>query len=174
MGARVTELGRRAAVRFARAFAAHLRESDLREILGASGASGAGVAAHLAECAADTLAAGGRVWAVTDRRRPLAIFGARPDSATADSACIWMLATREADARPLEFARLSRRCLGTVFRAFPEADTFHNWVPEGAERTVAWLRWLDAWLSVRDRFVSPWTGELFTHFAIEREEVCHV
>lgn len=173
MGVWVTEV-RRAAPRFLRLFAGRLRDSDAREVLGATGTPRGAIAGHLAREISEAVSGGGRVWAVMDGARPLALFGARPDSLTADTAAIWMLATREADARPLEFARLSRRCLGTVFRAFPEADTFHNWVPEGAERTVAWLRWLDAWLSVRDRFVSPWTGELFTHFAIEREEVCHV
>jgi len=173
MGVWVTEV-RRAAPRFLRLFAGRLRDSDAREVLGATGTPRGAIAGHLAREISEAVSGGGRVWAVMDGARPLALFGARPDSLTADTAAIWMLATREADARPLEFARLSRRCLGTVFRAFPEADTFHNWVPEGAERTVAWLRWLDAWLSVRDRFVSPWTGELFTHFAIERKKICHV
>ena len=173
MGVWVTEV-RRAAPRFLRLFAGRLRDSDAREVLGATGTPRGAIAGHLAREISEAVSGGGRVWAVMDGARPLALFGARPDSLTADTAAIWMLATRDADGRPLEFARMSRRCLGTVFRAFPEADTFHNWVPEGAERTVAWLRWLDAWLSVRDRFVSPWTGELFTHFAIEREEACHV
>ena len=85
-----------------------------------------------------------------------------------------MLATRDADGRPLEFARMSRRCLRTVFEAVPQVSAFYNWVPERSERTVAWLRWLDAWLSVESRFISPWTGELFTRFVIEREGIRHV
>jgi len=174
MGIRVRELGRRAAPRTARAFAAELRGSDLREILGTSGASASGAATHLAECAADTLAAGGRVWSVTDRRRTLALFGARPDSLTADSAAIWMLAAKGADRRPLAFARWSRRCMGMVFGAFPGVSAFYNFVPACAGRPAAWLRWLGAWFSVADKFVSPWTGETFVRFVIEREEVRHV
>lgn len=173
MGACVTEV-RRAAPRFIRAFAARLRETDAREVLGATGVARDGIAEHIAREISDDLAAGGRVWAVIGGRGPLALFGARPDSLTADTAAIWMLATREADARPLEFARLSRRCLDMVFKAFPDISDFYNFVPERAERTVAWLRWLDAWLSVPDRFISPWTGELFARFTIEREEARHV
>ncbi|OQC18633.1 MAG: hypothetical protein BWX69_03278 [Planctomycetes bacterium ADurb.Bin069] len=173
MGACVTEV-RRAAPRFIRAFAARLRETDAREVLGATGVARDGIAEHIAREISDDLAAGGRVWAVIGGRGPLALFGARPDSLTADTAAIWMLATREADARPLEFARVSRRCLDMVFKAFPDISDFYNFVPERAERTVAWLRWLDAWLSVPDRFISPWTGELFARFTIEREEARHV
>lgn len=173
MGVWVTEV-RRAAPRFIRAFAARLRETDAREVLGATGVARDGIAEHIAREISDDLAAGGRVWAVIGGRGPLALFGARPDSLTADTAAIWMLATREADARPLEFARLSRRCLDMVFKAFPDVSDFYNFVPERAERTVAWLRWLDAWLSVPDRFISPWTGELFARFTIEREEARHV
>jgi len=173
MGACVTEV-RRAAPRFLRLFAGRLRDSDAREVLGATGVARDGIAEHIAREISDDLAAGGRVWAVIGGRGPLALFGARPDSLTADTAAIWMLATREADARPLEFARLSRRCLDMVFKAFPDISDFYNFVPERAERTVAWLRWLDAWLSVPDRFISPWTGELFARFTIEREEARHV
>ena len=168
MGVCVTEV-LRPAPRFLRAFAARLRDSDAREILGATGTPRAAVARHLAREISVAVSGGGRVWAVTDGTRPLALFGARPDSLTADAATVWMLATRAADGRPLEFARMSRRCLRTVFEAFPQVSAFYNWVPERSERTVAWLRWLGAWLSVRDRFVSPWTGELFTRFVIERE-----
>lgn len=173
MGVWVTEV-RRAAPRFLRLFAGRLRDSDAREVLGATGTPRGAIAGHLAREISEAVSGGGRVWAVMDGARPLALFGARPDSLTADTAAIWMLATREADARPLEFARLSRRCLGMVFKAFPDISDFYNFVPERAERTVAWLRWLDAWLSVRDRFVSPWTGELFARFTIEREEARHV
>ena len=168
MGVCVTEV-LRPAPRFLSAFAARLRDSDAREILGATGTPRAAVAGHLAREISEAVSGGGRVWAVTDGTRPLALFGARPDSLTADAATVWMLATRAADGRPLEFARMSRRCLRTVFEAFPQVSAFYNWVPERSERTVAWLRWLGAWLSVRDRFVSPWTGELFTRFVIERE-----
>ncbi len=165
---------RKPAPRFIRAVAARLRETDAREVLGATGVARDGIAEHLAREISEAVSGGGRVWAVMDGARPLALFGARPDSLTADTAAIWMLATREADARPLEFARMSRRCLRTVFEAFPQVSAFYNWVPERSERTVAWLRWLDAWLSVESRFISPWTGELFTRFVIEREGIRHV
>ena len=173
MGVWVTEV-RRAAPRFLRLFAARLRDSDAREVLGATGTPRGAIAGHLAREISEAVSGGGRVWAVMDGARPLALFGARPDSLTADTAAIWMLATREADARPLVFARVSRRCLRTVFEAFPQVSAFYNWVPERSERTVAWLRWLDAWLSVESRFISPWTGELFTRFVIEREGIRHV
>lgn len=168
MGVCVTEV-LRPAPRFLRAFAARLRDSDAREILGATGTPRAAVAVHLAREISGAVSGGGRVWAVTDGTRPLALFGARPDSLTADAATVWMLATVDADAMPLRFGRWSRRCLDMVFRAFPDVSAFHNYVPERSERTVAWLRWLGAWLSVQDRFVSPWTAELFTRFVIERE-----
>lgn len=165
---------RKPAPRFIRAVAARLRETDAREVLGATGVARDGIAEHLAREISEAVSGGGRVWAVMDGARPLALFGARPDSLTADTAAIWMLATRDADGRPLEFARMSRRCLRTVFEAFPQVSAFYNWVPERSERTVAWLRWLDAWLSVESRFISPWTGELFTRFVIEREGIRHV
>lgn len=168
MGVCVTEV-LRPAPRFLRAFAGRLRDSDAREILGATGTPRAAVAGHLAREISGAVSGGGRVWAVMDGARPLALFGARPDSLTADAATVWMLATVDADAMPLQFGRWSRRCLDMVFRAFPDVSAFHNWVPERSERTVAWLRWMGAWLSVRDRFVSPWTGELFVRFVIERE-----
>ncbi len=165
---------RKPAPRFIRAFAARLRETDAREVLGATGVAREGIAEHIAREISEAVSGGGRVWAVMDGARPLALFGARPDSLTGTSAVIWMLATRAADGRPLVFARVSRRCLDMVFKAFPDISDFYNFVPERAERTVAWLRWLDAWLSVPDRFISPWTGELFARFTIEREEARHV
>lgn len=170
---KITEITR-PAPRLMRRIAERLRESDAREVLGATGTPRSGMAAHLERSVADDLSAGGRVWAVTDGPRPLAIFGARPDSATADSAAVWMLASEEADRRPLAFARWSRRCMGMVFGAFPGVSAFYNFVPARAGRPAAWLRWLGAWFSVPDKFVSPWTGETFVRFVIEREEVRHV
>lgn len=160
---------RKPAPRFIRAFAARLRETDAREVLGATGVARDGIAEHIAREISDDLSAGGRVWAVMDGARPLALFGARPDSLTGNTAVVWMLAAEEADREPLAFARWSRRCLRVIFKAFPETEMFYNWVPERAERTVRWLRWLDAWLSVESRFISPWTGEMFTRFVIGRE-----
>lgn len=173
MGVCVTEV-RRPAPRFLRAFAGRLRETDAREVLGATGVARDGIAEHIAREISDDLSAGGRVWAVMDGTRQLALFGARPDSLTGNTAVVWMLATRDADGRPLEFARISRRCLRTVFEAFPQVSAFYNWVPERSERTVAWLRWLGAWLSVEARFASPWTGEVFARFVIAREEALYV
>ena len=168
MELRISEVWR-PAPRFLKGFAARMRRSDALEVLGAAGVPRAGLAAHLAREIEAAARRGGRTWAVMDGPRPLALFGAVPDSATARSARIWMLAADEAQRRPLAFARWSRRCLGMVFKAFPDISDFYNFVPERAERTVAWLRWLDAWLSVPDRFISPWTAELFTRFVIERE-----
>lgn len=160
--------------RVLRRFSAHIRRSDAREVLGATGTPRGQIARHLAGEIADALSSGGRVWTVMDGEQPLCLFGARPDSATADTASIWMLATRQAARTPILFARMSRRCLRLVFAAFPQVSACYNWVPARSERTVAWLRWLDAWFSADSRFASPWTGDIFTRFVIEREEARHV
>jgi hypothetical protein len=158
---------RRPVPRLVRGFAARMRESDRREVAGVSGAAGAGLARHVAEAAAETLAAGGRVWTVWAGAAPAALFGVRPDSVTAATAGIWMLAAGEADRFPLAFARWSRRLLAAARAAFPQVEAFYNFVPERPGRGLEWLRWLGAWLSSGDRFRSPWTGEVYVRFVIE-------
>lgn len=80
-----------------------------------------------------------------------------------------MLATDEADRRPLAFARWSRRCLGMVRQAFP-GMAFYNYVPRDSARVTEWLRWLGAWFATDDLFRSLWTGDVFTRFVIDSEE----
>lgn len=169
MSIQVIEL-RRPAQRLVHAFATDLRASDAREVLGVSGTSREGLALHLRREIANTCASGGKAWMVMDARTPLALFGARPDSLTADSVMIWMLATRATERRPISFARWSRHCLGLVCRAFPQAAMFYNYVPSPS-RSMSWLSWLGAWFSATERFISPWTGELFVRFAIDPEGV---
>ena len=112
------------------------------EVLGAAGVPRAGLAAHLGREIEAAARRGGCTWAVMDGRRPLALFGAVPDSATARSARIWMLAANEAQRRPLAFARWSRRCLRLVMEALPETESFYNCAPAADGRQRAWLEWL--------------------------------
>lgn len=165
MGVWVTEI-RRPAPRSLRAFAARLRDSDAGEVLGTSGVPRAGVAAHLTDLMRDDLAAGGRAWAVLDGPVTLALFGARPDSLTSDSASVWMLASRAAEGRPVAFGRWSKAGLGILRAAFPQVSAFYNFAPESG-RTAEWLRWLGAWFSASVRFRSPWTGGVYARFVIE-------
>lgn len=147
-------------------FAASLRETDAREVLGASGVSRKELPRHIIDNINETVVKDGRVWMVASGSRALAIFGARLDSLTADSAGVWMLATDEAALHPLAFARWSRRCLKEVFRAIPQATAFYNYAPPSGA-SAEWLRWLGAWFSTREQFRSPWTGETYTKFIIE-------
>jgi hypothetical protein len=170
-GLRISEVGR-PGPRFLKGFAARMRRSDALEVLGAAGVPRAGLAAHLGREIEAAARRGGCTWAVMDGRRPLALFGAVPDSATARSARIWMLAANEAQRRPLAFARWSRRCLRLVMEAFPETESFYNCAPAADGRQRAWLEWLGAWFSAQGRgsFVSPWTGDAFSMFVIQRED----
>ena len=167
---RISEIGR-PAPRFLERFALEMRESDALEVLGTTGTPRGGLAAHLGREIADAASAGGRTWAVTERGRALALFGVVPDSAAASSARIWMLAAGEAQARPVSFARWSRRCLRRALQEFPEIEVFHNFAPAAAGPGREWLAWLGAWFPARGACVSPWTGERFSMFAIQREDV---
>lgn len=165
---RVSELTR-VKPRLIRRFAARITEEDRRELLGTTGAADAALAARLAADARETLTGGGRLWAVRIGTRPAALFGARPDSPMAATAALWMVGTREAERRPLAFARQSRRCLAMAAAAFPQVTAFYNWVPERDERCLAWLRFLGARLCAGRTFRSPWTGEVFVMFQIDTD-----
>lgn len=169
MELRISEVGR-PGPRFLKGFAARMRRSDALEVLGAAGVPRAGLAAHLAREIEAAARRGGCTWAVMDGPCPLALFGAVPDSATARSARIWMLATDDAPRRPLAFARWSRRCLRLVMEAFPETESFYNCAPAADGRQRVWLEWLGAWFSPGGSFLSPWTGDLFSMFVIQRED----
>lgn len=168
-GLRISEV-RRPDPRFLAGFAARMRRPDALEVLGAAGVPRGGLAAHLGREIEAAARRGGATWAAMDGPRPLALFGAVPDSATARSARIWMLAADGARRRPLAFARWSRRCLRVILEVFPEIQSFYNHAPAAGGRQRAWLEWLGAWFSAQGSFVSPWTGGLFSLFVIQRED----
>ena len=158
---------RRAAPGFMRRFAARISEEDRAELRGTTGASDGGLAGRLAADAAETLAGGGRVWAVWLGAEPAAVFGVRPDSPLAASAALWMVSSREAERRPVAFARWSCRCLAMAAEAFPEIASYWNWIPARDARCAAWLRFLGARFPEGRGWVSPWTGETFVMFEID-------
>ncbi|HRR33935.1 MAG TPA: hypothetical protein P5026_07555 [Kiritimatiellia bacterium] len=155
---------------FLASFARRMRAFDLMEVLGATGTPRGGVAAHLAREIADVSASGGRTWAVMEGAQALALFGVVPDSATARTARIWMLATDDAQARPVSFCRWSRRALCVMLEAYPEIEAFYNHTLTTIGRPRSWLEWLGAWFSVEGAYLSPWTGDLFQLFVIQRED----
>ena len=161
----VTEI-HKAVPRFFKAFAERLRESDSREALGMTGASGPALARLITSDVADSIEAGGRVWTLWLGSLPVALCGIKPDSLTASSATIWMLATRETEQQPLAFARWTRKYFAEAKAFFPHVTTYHNYAPQDHTKLIIWLRWLGARMVDGDGFVSPFTGDTFIKFEI--------
>lgn len=158
-------------------FARRMKPADAREFLGLTGRSDAAEVADLIrDDIGDTAQRGGVAFGARLDGRPCAVFAAAPDSATSDSASVWMLSTRECEAHPVVFARHTRLCFRALCHALPDIETFWNWTQDtgcdGATRE--WLGWLGAWFSVSEYLLSPWTGERFVKFGLltERRAAC--
>jgi hypothetical protein len=157
---------RRTVPRLVKAFTARLRESDRREALGMTGAFGESLSRMMITDIGEAQAAGGKTWFMWLGNKPVAICGILPDSLTATSATIWMLATKEVEQHPLAFARWTRKYFLEAKTHFPHITTFHNYAPIQDTQLTSWLQWLGATMRTSDTFVSPFTGETFTNFKI--------
>lgn len=118
-----------------REIASMMRQEDRREVIGIWGGE------HLEEAVLYCLDKSECAYICKRDGVPMAAFGVQRENPFQNVGVIWMLATTETAKHKIYTGKWTRRGIRAFLRDW---DYLYNYVDEGNDRTIAWLKWLGA------------------------------
>jgi len=112
----------------------HLRPEDRREIAGMTGAD---FLTEIRHCVASSACC----WSCLCDGQLLAIFGVICTNPFRKHGIIWMLSTEHTVDHKMYAGRMTRKGLNAILQDW---EYLYNYVDEGNNRTIAWLKWMGA------------------------------
>ena len=112
-----------------------MRQEDRREVIGIWGGN------HLEEAVLYCLDKSECAYICKRDGVPMAAFGVKRENPFQNVGVIWMLATTETAKHKIYTGKWTRRGIRAFLRDW---DYLYNYVDEGNDRTIAWLKWLGA------------------------------
>ena len=112
-----------------------MRQEDRREVIGIWGGG------HLEEAVLYCLDKSECAYICKRDGVPMAAFGVQRENPFQNVGVIWMLATTETAKHKIYTGKWTRRGIRAFLRDW---DYLYNYVDEGNDRTIAWLKWLGA------------------------------